>query len=116
MPYKDIEQRRAANRKWRQKVTEDGYFRNYVEENKERVKEQKARSRKKNKVKENARARVNYRVNYQHAWPPARFFKCSECSAQADHYHHEDYELWWSVEPLCTKCHGKRHQTRAREL
>jgi hypothetical protein len=40
----------------------------------------------------------------------ASVFKCSDCNAQAGHFHHEDYSLWWSVEPLCHKCHGVRHR------
>ena len=108
MPYKSIEARRLANRKWREKVGPE-YWRAYTERNKERIKEQKARSRAADRQKSNARARVSYRVNYQHAWPPAVIFKCSDCSAQAEHYHHEDYSQWWNVEPLCTRCHGIRH-------
>ena len=110
MPYKSIEARREANRRWRAKAVKAGYWRDYTEQNKERVKEQKARSRRKDRAKSNARARVSYRVNNQHAWPPAVVFKCSDCNAQAEHYHHEDYSQWWNVEPLCTRCHGIRHR------
>ena len=109
MPFKDIEKRREANRRWRARAIKEGYYKQYTAEHKERVKEQKARSRRNNRLKENARRRVNYRVE-SGQWPRASVFQCSDCSAQAAHYHHEDYSLWWSVEPLCTKCHGIRHQ------
>ena len=56
-----------------------------------------------------ARKKVGNRVTRKQ-WPPVGLFKCSDCDAQAQNYHHEDYSLWWSVEPLCRKCHGKRHR------
>ena len=112
MPYKDIEKRREANRRWRAKAIKEGYYRDYFAENKERVKEQKAESRRFHRDHENARRRVNYRVE-SGQWPPARFFQCSDCNAQAQHYHHEDYLLWWSVEPLCTKWNAALGASRA---
>lgn len=57
----------------------------------------------------NARARISYRVNKHHTWPRPEFFLCSDCDNKALEYHHESYELWWSVEPLCKRCHAKRH-------
>ena len=58
----------------------------------------------------NARARIRNRTN-RGAWPVPCVFVCSDCGmAKAQEYHHEDYSLWWSVEPLCRRCHGKRHQ------
>ena len=57
----------------------------------------------------NARARVGNRVRRFKTWPRPEFFLCSDCDAKAMEYHHEDYELWWSVEPLCKTCHVKRH-------
>ena len=58
--------------------------------------------------KQAAHRKVNSRT-WSGKWPKAKVFKCSDCEAQAAQYHHEDYSLWWSVEPLCVKCHRRRH-------
>ena len=58
--------------------------------------------------KETAHRKVNART-WSGKWPKAKIFKCSDCEAQAYEYHHEDYSQWWGVEPLCRKCHRKRH-------
>ena len=117
MPYKDIadEQRRnrseaarERHRRWR--AANPGYYAEYRRKNKAKVDETLARSNAKHPERRRARERVNSRVLTQHQWPSASFFKCTDCSAQASHYHHEDYSLWWSVEPLCHKCHGVRHR------
>ena len=71
---------------------------------------EKARNCPELRQKMNARARVRNRVSIQHKWPKPGFFLCSECPKPAQEYHHGDYSLWWSVEPLCKACHGKRHQ------
>ena len=34
---------------------------------------------------------------------------CVDCGVQAADYHHEDYSKPLEVEPLCKKCHKKRH-------
>lgn len=34
---------------------------------------------------------------------------CVDCGVQAAEYHHEDYSKPLEVEPLCKKCHIKRH-------
>ena len=34
---------------------------------------------------------------------------CRDCGIQATEYHHEDYSKPLDVEPLCKKCHTKRH-------
>ena len=109
MPYKSIEARRAANRRWRAKAVKAGYWRDYTEQNKERVKQQKAESRKRNRLKENARRKVRYQVE-SGRWPDATFWQCTDCNAKAAHYHHEDYSQPLNVEPLCTQCHGIRHR------
>ncbi len=56
-----------------------------------------------------ARKMIRNRMNRK-KMPHASFFLCTDCDARAVHYHHEDYSLWWSVEPLCYACHGKRHR------
>ena len=56
-----------------------------------------------------ARQMIKNRL-YRKKMPHASFFLCTDCNNHAVHYHHEDYSLWWSVEPLCHVCHGKRHQ------
>jgi hypothetical protein len=56
-----------------------------------------------------ARKMIKNRI-YRNKMPHASFFLCTDCTQRAVHYHHEDYSLWWSVEPLCHACHGKRHR------
>ena len=117
MPYKDIadEQRRnrseaarERHRRWR--AANPGYYAEYRARNKAKRDAQVVESKRRNAAHEAARNMVRNRVQKQHLWPVASVFKCSDCNAQASHYHHEDYDLWWSVEPLCTKCHGVRHR------
>jgi hypothetical protein len=36
---------------------------------------------------------------------------CVDCGIQAAEYHHEDYSKPLEVEPLCKKCHIKRHNS-----
>ena len=60
-------------------------------------------------IKAKARKMIKNRLNRK-KMPHASFFLCTDCDQRAVHYHHEDYNLWWSVEPLCHACHGKRHQ------
>ena len=67
--------------------------------------------RKRNAEKRRAWERIQYRVQTKHTWPGPSLFLCSDCSLPAEHYHHEDYSLWWSVEPLCRICHMKRHHS-----
>ena len=110
MPYKDIEARREKNRRWR--AANPGYYADYRAKNKAKrdaqVVESKERHKDRDRARNKVRARVNNPTRYQ--WPVASVFKCTDCDAQAQHYHHEDYALWWSVEPLCHKCHGVRHR------
>jgi hypothetical protein len=111
MPFKD-----------KQKQLE--YFRNWNAVNKEKKKEdyrkwassetgkQLLRNREKRlsgTPESKARGMIKNRVNRK-KMPPASFFLCTDCNNKAQHYHHEDYSLWWSIEPLCFVCHGKRHR------
>ena len=103
MPYKDIEKQREYQRKWkatrgRKPTTEEkrAYNEAYKTKHPEKVSAQRL---------------VQYRVK-THAWPKAEFFLCAECNDKATHYHHEHYEQPTSVEPLCQKCHSKRHHTK----
>ena len=46
--------------------------------------------------------------------PAANSLKCTECGEQAQHYHHHlgyEKEHWFSVVPVCIKCHFKIHAT-----
>lgn len=72
--------------------------------------ERSRRYRARNPQKASAQRWVQHQVERKN-WPPVGFFRCSDCDARAQNYHHEDYELRWSVEPLCTSCHGKRHRS-----
>ena len=56
-----------------------------------------------------ARNKIRNRI-YRKKMPHASFFLCTDCTNHAVHYHHEDYSLWWFIEPLCHACHGKRHR------
>lgn len=40
---------------------------------------------------------------------PAKTLACSHCGAQAQHYHHENYDMPLEVIPLCASCHRKIH-------
>ena len=60
-------------------------------------------------IEAKARKMIKNRV-HRKKMPHASFFLCTDCDDRAVHYHHEDYSLWWSVEPLCHACHGKRHR------
>ena len=66
-------------------------------------------NKEKYKLRNSARSKVRNRVRYK-KWAPPELFTCTDCSAKAEHYHHEDYSQWWNVEPLCQPCHGKRHR------
>ena len=114
MPYKDIEARRAKNRRWREANREyvREYARTYCKENREKVLALEKRTEAKNPGRKYARTRVAKRVNVQNKWPRPSFFVCTDCDARAEEYHHEDYSLWWSVLPLCKDCHVKRHTTK----
>lgn len=65
--------------------------------------------RKAGTIQSNARRMITNRV-IRKKMPPASFFLCTDCDKRAEHYHHEDYSIWWSVEPLCHSCHGKKHR------
>jgi hypothetical protein len=41
---------------------------------------------------------------------------CVDCGVPAVNYHHEDYNKPLKVEPLCKKCHAKRHHPSTNEL
>ena len=60
-------------------------------------------------IESKARKMIKNRI-YRKKMPHASFFLCTDCNNKAQHYHHEDYSLWWSIEPLCYVCHGKRHR------
>ena len=60
-------------------------------------------------IQAKARKMIKNRI-HRKKMPHPSFFLCTDCNQRAVHYHHEDYLLWWSVEPLCHDCHGKRHR------
>ncbi len=109
MPYKDIEARRAKNQRWR--AANPGYYAEYRKQNKEQVSASSQKHKDLHPEKFEARDRVNRKVKHGH-WPKPSFFACTDCGVRAKEYHHEDYSLWWSVLPLCKKCHGIRHRAR----
>ena len=102
MPYKDPDKQRAWQRTYqRRRKAVAGRSVNKTATNK--------RWELNNPEKVRAQRLVATRVKRK-KWPKASFFKCTDCDLQAVHYHHEDYSLWWSVEPLCISCHYKRHR------
>ena len=103
MPYKDIEKQREYQRKWaatRGKKPTTEKKRNYNEAYQNKFPE-----------KHFAQRLIANKVHLK-VWPRADFFLCAECDDNAIHYHHEHYEQPTSVEPLCQKCHSKRHHTK----
>ena len=101
MPYKDIadEQRRnrseaarERHRRWR--AANPGYYAEYRKRNKAKRDQQVVESKQRHAEHERARGMVRNRVNVQRQWPAASLFCCTDCNAQAAHYHHEDYALW----------------------
>ena len=103
MPYKDPDKQRAWQREYQRcRKAKVGRLPNKNEYNK--------RWKLKHPEKYCAQEMVRNRTKHK-KWPKASFFKCTDCNQQAVHYHHEDYSLWWSVEPLCISCHYKRHRT-----
>ena len=111
MPYKDKAKGRARKRdycrKWR--LANPDYDREYKKNHKEEKAACEDRHRARFPERSSARGKVNYRVA-KGKWPKPSVFICTDCSAPAEHYHHEDYSIWWSVEPLCRACHVKRHR------
>ena len=108
MPYKDIELRREKNRRWR--AANPGYYAKYRAQDKAKRDQQAVDSNNRHPERRSARRKIAWRVNESRQWPQPSFFKCSDCEAQAQHYHHEDYSQPLIIEPLCHKCHGIRHR------
>ena len=125
MPYKDKERKRLKDREYRERNKERRaeqtrlWYQNNPERarendkhwrasNSEKVKQKTQRWVAANQEKVEAHAKVNRRVRAG-LWPKASVFVCSDCVEPALDYHHENYALWWSVEPLCRVCHKKRH-------
>ena len=109
---KDRLNKRRSEQTEEQQAARRAAVNRYYQRNKERIKEQQSqRSRDAaGTVKRKAQRRVSNRVHRDRAWPHAWVFLCSDCDSRAQDYHHEDYSLWWSVEPLCKRCHGIRHR------
>ena len=130
MPYKSREAKNANARKWRAATREKRlayerqwraenrqarteYQRQWREENRDKVSSYNAARRERKgdqyAIEEAARTKVNYRIRCG-LWPKPKVFICTDCgSAKAQEYHHEDYNQWWNVEPLCRSCHLDRH-------
>ena len=101
------EQKREADRLRYQRIKADPVaYRQFLEQCE--AKRKRYRQDPEWREKRRVNSRVQSRVRH-HRWPVASTFLCSDCDAKALEYHHEDYSLWWSVEPLCKVCHGKRH-------
>ena len=111
MPYKDIEKRREANRRYNRKwrKANPGYHSAYTKAHPEANRAAHKKWKEANRAQYNANRTVARRVE-RNRWPSPVIFKCTDCEAPAAHYHHEDYTMWWSVEPLCLRCHGVRHR------
>jgi hypothetical protein len=63
---------------------------------------------------ERARRAVQVAVLAGHL-PPVKARRCADCEGPAAVYHHHSGyapEHWLSVEPLCRKCHHRRHPAR----
>lgn len=51
---------------------------------------------------------VNQRLTNKE-WPKASVFRCTDCEARAEHYHHPNYAYPLWVEPVCQSCHTRIH-------
>ena len=73
-----------------------------------RVQDRKYRKSNTEKIK--AQKAVYNKIRYGKMLP-APHYECTDCSKQAQHYHHESYdkEHWLDVIPLCASCHQRRH-------
>jgi hypothetical protein len=111
MPFKDPNKQLEYMRQWRinnkQKTKED--YKNWSLSAKGKELLRKREERLTGTTKAKARLMIKNRLNRK-KMPHPSFFLCTDCDQRATHYHHEDYSLWWSIEPLCHTCHGKRHR------
>ena len=110
MPFKDP----AKAREWaRKRYRENAEYREGRKKEASRQPEarhaQYERTKEGLKERNSARSKVRNRVRSK-KWASPALFTCTDCSAKAEHYHHENYSQWWNVEPLCQVCHGKRHR------
>jgi hypothetical protein len=67
-----------------------------------------AKRRKLDPRKNRCKATVNYRIKTL-KMPQATFFTCASCKNPAEHFHHDNYDLWWSVTAFCGACHRSHH-------
>jgi hypothetical protein len=107
MPYKNVEDRRAWHARNKERMRE--HYRKWSQSDKGQQTLRKREQRLVGTLESKARAMIKSRLNRK-KMPHASFFLCTDCDQRAVHYHHEDYNLWWSVEPLCHACHGIRHR------
>ncbi len=96
------EKQRAKTKAWQQA-------------NPEKVKSNTDKYRKNNPEKYAAQAIVNNAIK-RGDLPRVSTCDCVDCGVPAVNYHHEDYSKPLEVEPLCKKCHVKRHHPSTNEL
>ena len=103
--------RPGYQREWRDKNREKAqeHQRKWAASDKGKQVLQAREQRLRGTLEDKARKMIKNRVARK-KMPHASFFLGTDCNERAQHYHHEDYKLWWSVEPLCHDCHGKRHR------
>ena len=66
-------------------------------------------------LREEAWRQTNNKINTKE-WPKAAIFKCTDCNAQATHYHHPNYAYPLWVEPVCRQCHTKIHMILSQRM
>ena len=106
------EKNRAKNKAWRQANPEKERARNkaWRQVNHEKIKNNTDKYEKNNPKKRAAHVIVNSAVR-RGDLPRVSTCNCVDCGIQAAEYHHEDYSKPLEVEPLCKKCHIKRHNS-----
>lgn len=81
----------------------------YIGEFKKSKHEWGSRNKSFNKESRDEAYRLVTRKLYSKEWPKVGLFKCTDCEAQAEHYHHPNYAYPFWVEPVCQACHTRIH-------
>ena len=111
------EKQRASNEAWRQANPEKfkAAVKAWQQANPENTQARVNAYRKNNPEKRAAHLIVRNAVR-RGDLPQVSTCDCVDCGVPAVDYHHEDYNKPLEVEPLCRKCHVKRHQLSTNEL
>ena len=111
------EKNRAKVKAWQQANLEKerARLKAWRKANPEKIKNNNYKYEKNNPEKRAAHLAVRNAVKHG-ALPRVSTCDCVDCGVPAVNYHHEDYSKPLEVEPLCKKCHVKRHHPSTNEL